>query len=630
MGSTGGPPKFRLPQQPANIDASFEIPIATPRDPDVEFLVNENGVPVWPVNSEEEKTVIADVAALFGGTITEATAFPGACRRISSELVVGVGTAADEAALYAHLTHRRAAEVQDVAELASGALPAVVLFCGEILDRELVQFLSLATFDEQAPGIIWARSLNELHIKVLGSACAAALNGAIDIPHLELVGPDIPIPETKYPIDELRRKLAAGVGLLSVHGHSDGIAHHLGGGAALCARTADDSRGSEMRAPECVYTGHCKVLDRPVTEVLKRGALISPASIAARVMLALGCHSAYLGNKAIDQSWSIFPQLVANPHIGALLAIPELSFGIRPIQAELIEALKGGEPVGRAVTRFEESPAAQDTGYRPLLFGDPRIRAMSATGLNVIKLEASPIDPPRKRGPSFRDQSGGESSRFADLELLRGIAFTSRKETKGRGAITSKEVIAQLTTLEGEEDWEAAIAGEVGYTLRKAILEHLETTKVRLFEAWLPSSIVSRADEVLACPQCGWRARPLIVTMSAGAQREFMICPYCSDVRDSPMPRQIDLSIELPRVTCKWTHPPKAWAAAVYVVRTKPIHNRMIMWPRNADDSPAGSVELDAPISPPGPARVYAVWIDGLSVYSQAAMAAGVASAAIT
>src|SRR6185437_2390619 len=148
------------------------------------------GNPVWPINSEAERSFVAGLARLFGGTTREAPASPGVHPASSSELVVGVGTAADEAPLYAHLTHRRWAEVKDVAELASGELPAVVLFCGEALDRELIQFLSLVAIGDQAPGVVWGRSPDELHTRVLGASCAARINGAGPAnPHLALVGP---------------------------------------------------------------------------------------------------------------------------------------------------------------------------------------------------------------------------------------------------------------------------------------------------------------------------------------------------------------------------------------------------------------------------------------------------------
>jgi len=621
--------RFRLPYQPSQ-DARTRttLPISRSPDPDVEFLASDDEAPVWPVNSAEERVTVERMAKLFGAAVVEADAHPGVVEPESEERVMGVGLAAEEVALYCHLTGRRPMRATRVDELVLDDPPAVVLFCDKELDRELLQFLALATYGRQAPGVVWGRTPRELHLRVLAASCGAVLNGPVATPHRSIVGPGVGRVETRLAADELLQRLGEGVGVLSLHGHGNGVAQDLAVGAALCARL-NSHPGDPARGPECLYTDVCRLLERPFTEAREQGMLVAPGAIAARVLLNTSCHGAFLGSASVDSAWSTFPDLATSPRVGALIVTPELSLTLpESTTGELVKALTGGETAGRAIVRFEENPTVQEVGLRLILFGDPRVRAAPANGLNIIERDTQSVQTWRRSSQvSVVGRREEAPDALSQIGLLRSLACSTVPETKERGELTSRNLLSSLAELEEEDDVAVSIGGGPGQRVREAVLDHLATTKVRLYQVWEQGAVVRRDQGLATCPQCGWRSKPMRVTCAAGTEREFMICPYCVDVWDNHVPVTVKLSLDLPNVNCDWTEPPVGWAAAVYIVSSRAKNTQMMRWPALADGSPVRNVVVDSDLAPPGPSRVYAIWLDGLAISSACAPVARSSSA---
>jgi hypothetical protein len=603
------PLRFRLPSL-SGPPAKTVLTVAAPPDPDVEYLKNDKGEPVWPVRSRVEMEMLRDVARLFGGEALETAAVPGTAATKNSEVVIGVGRADEEAALYAHLTGRISREVESVEELSGADVPAVVLACGPELDRDLLQWVFLLSYRGQAPGIIWGRDFDELHRQVLSSAGAATLNGPARVPH-HVIGD-----RHRTGVRSMTEELGLGAGVLHLTGHGDGVSQGLGVDGALCQRphVGPDSGG---RGPECVYTGFCKVVKKSVSDALAAGSLIPPDAVAARVLVNGSCHGISFGKGIVDPRWATFPALASNPRVGALVAVPELSI-YRPgtIEEQLVAALRSGEAVGKALARFEEDPTMRELGFRFVLFGDPAVRAVPPSG-QVTMIRRHDVSVQRQARasspPQLRDAS------VPGLEILRQIALDVKADTRAEGEVTSRALLDAIGELEETADKEEAIQGTIGHRIREAVLAHLETTKARLFEAWQGIATVSRSETLVTCPYCGWRSYSKIATLAPQEEREFRVCAYCSDIEDAALPRAQSVSLDLPSISRDPAQALDAWAAAVYVVRSLPDQTQRISWPRGSDGLPVLGFKLPVPESPQGPVRIYAVSIDGISVSSVAA-----------
>ena len=412
----------------------------------------------------------------------------------------------------------------------------------------------------------------------------------------------------------LRKALSNDLGVLVLHSHSYGICQDVGLEAALCGRMEADEADPE-RAPECVYSSTCFVLGRKVDEAAKSAALIPPGLISARILVDTGCHSAFLGSRAVDPSWSALRGLVLNPTVGALVASPDLSMNaISRIHEELFRALTAGESVGTAIVRYEEDPFLAKVGQRLVLFGDPDVCGGDGAGLTVVKRneEASSF----RFSPSHDDlPTLAAPPATRDLALLRSVAFVIKKETRDRGKETSAEVCGLIAEMEGAKDAEAAIAGALGRELRTSVLRHLLTTKVRLHDAWQLGWQQERSSDVAQCPHCGWRVRPRTAVDLNGRKRESLSCSYCNDVWDVPVPPEVNLSLRGTQATVEGDVSSGTWAAALYVVHTEPQHNAMAYWPATDDGRPIPTYALPSDMRPSRPARLYAVCLVGLAIH---------------
>jgi hypothetical protein len=598
------------------------IPIALTSDPDVEFLVGGDGSPVWPVASAAERATIEAIVRLFGGTMVEVDVRPGvAAEETLGGDVVGLGPAEDEVSLYAHLTGRRASPLTSLEALSLDVPPEIILHCGQRIDKDLIEFLAQASYGVRVPGVIWGRTPEELRSQVLKASCAAALNGATPKSHLSIVGGGTGVDETRKSPERLRQEIGAGYGLLSIVGHSVGVSRDLGSGAALCPRfRKDDELG--LGAPECVHTGFCNTVVRRYADALASGSLLPAGDAAARVLVDLSCHSAFVGSRSVDADWSVFPELVMNPRIGAVVAVPDLAVLLSGIFAgELFGPLTAGEEVGRAIASFEQNPTVREVGLRTILFGDPRVCAVRCDRPTLVGLDSS-----SRQASSTRNGSKTSVRPLAgagQISFVRALAGITKADTREQGRRTSRRLLGLLSKLEEHEDIVQALEGELGNEVRSATLAHLATTKARILEAWDVHAVLRRRGESIACPQCGWNSRPFEVTCEGGEQREFFNCPFCSDVTDVHVPADVNLSIDLPTVRCDWVRPLSSWDAAIFIGRWSASRTEMVSWPREADGTPQRTVELPERMSPAGPIRVYAIFINGLDMYSACAPTMG-------
>ena len=591
----------------------------------LDLLCDSEGRPAWPVADEETRELLTESASLFGGLLKEVDGRAAASSPDNGEIVTGVGDVADGATLYAHLTNRRVRMIKSPAELSDRKSVSIVVFCGPRLDRDIVQWLALSPPQHAATGIIWGRTPQALIRQVAWRACAASLNGPLDTAQYRVqCSSDTATPENLHVGRQLRKGLGAGAGVLTIEGHSDGLFQWLQGGTALCTRAAWPLDAKDTMLPQCVETNFCYRLDRSMDSVLAEERLIPPEAIAARIMVHIGCHSAFVGSPSVDAIWGMLPRLVANPRIGALLTTPSLSISIREvIYRELAQFLVAGVPVGDAMRLLEENPTMQELGYRLLLFGDPRVQGghMAARELRVRdgdSLQISSSSAKAVGSPVLQRE-------MMELELFRLLALVDTAKGPDADA-SSQELMSCIADFEardiGPDDLERTKA------LQRAALNRLAYTKVRLNEAWAPRSHVHQSNSIIQCPNCAWRGASRRIVLPSGAEREFYDCPGCSDVWDRPHPNPpVRLEIKFPEFLLTGDRGDSILSAGWYVVRLQSEETEMRPWPvdENGDLEERLVVDLESLAS--GPLKVYGVLISDLSIQAIGARARGTGDA---
>lgn len=615
-------PKFvvRLNQ---DVPQRTVLPIAE-AGPESGTLIGPGGDPVWPIAGSAQAETLGRVVRLFGGTAEVVPARPGGLApERASGTVIGIGDLVAEAELYAHLTGRRAGVVEDLNDLSPSSLPDILLYCGLFLDRHLIEVLQLAEPAGEPVGIIWGRSREELRMQVLSCSCAAYLNGPTAVPDLYIshlgLGDGA---EGGESVETLRRRIGEGVGILRLHGHSDGLYQELGHGSVLCVRGEDPEPGDPETAPRCLAADHCDRLKTPFDKALREGRLVPPTAISARIFIHLSCHSAFLGCAPIDPAWGFLPGLAANPNIGALVTTPSLAFTHDVVlENELGQYLRSGAAVGDAVARLQENPTIKEIGYKPLLFGDPRVRGGPSSHRAAIMRDAASRQPVSAAPTPALLGATDESA--TDIELIRGMTGPLAVISAAANE-TADEVRRRLVA------YEDATGGELEaeeLAVQIAVLRHLANTRVRLWQGWVASSHTEQLDDPEPCPNCSWTGKPRFVTLPSGGEREFIDCPSCSEVLDRPVEEPgLELSFD-PLVFRLDSEVDRARSvAAVFVLRTAQNETRTIGWPLDDDGRPLPEMPLDLTNLRPGPVFIYGVLMKGLSLHSRTFRTRGLGS----
>jgi hypothetical protein len=612
--------KFVLRAPPA-VKENREIRTAKQGAP-LDLLVDAGGAPVWPSRDAQDTDALLSISRVFGGSVVHATEprpSPELAVR-SGEAVLGIGDVEEETRLYAHLTGRSYGVASAVPSASLPADVAVVICLGGLIDPALIELFSLIDYGKRAPGIVWGRTRGELRRRILVSSSAAALSTPMATPPINIVGPRMGwLAPTPNDFHRLKQDLGSGSGVLTIYGHSDGIAQELPGGAALCARADPGMEGDPMRAPECVYTGQCNRLEMPVESARAANLLVSPAEIAGRIVANIACQAAFVGNRALDSAWSTFPVFQANPSIGALIAPAHVFRLTGALGDELVARLKDGSSVGEALARYDESPLRETVHERLLLFGDPRVRATSRVA--PPQLVRVPMVAPGRQSKD-RGEDRAETGSSPELDMIRLMARLNRPETLVKCRENSQRILDLLVAL-GDQDVETKVG--VRRKLQEAVLRQLALNRGRLSDAWQSDAVSSKEGQVVGCPNCGIRAPVVHVKLRTGMAREVFTCFACADVFDYQVGNPLRPRLEPPFVSLEGPLGGEDWAGTVILVRKKLSDTTTVQWPKDREGTPSKGFRIDAELEP-GPVWIYAVFMNSLAMSSMSAVVAGVDS----
>lgn len=354
-----------------------------------------NGAPVWPCHKQYMLQDLRKTLELSGLELTcialedtePAILCPGA-----DEIVVALS--ADnrrEAELYANLTHRSVYTISCLEELSHLSNVAVLIATWDqihVSDFEAIyEYCGALT----SIGLIVGFDREDLHYRVLISAAFAyASQTMVDLPELPthaIVGTGMSetlsdfftrtsSAETESEVVfSLLRGPSSVLGVLS---HSDGVDACLSSRAVLCPRVNQAPIERSYRPANCDCTDYCHRLQRGRPEALSSGQLISPGSIATRVLLMLSCYAAIPEDSSVHPEHGLMRELLHNPCVGAIVAPWEVAICYPEELSMLARLLAEGMDIGTSLYLFRRTAPGSINGCnRYLLFGDPSTRACS-------------------------------------------------------------------------------------------------------------------------------------------------------------------------------------------------------------------------------------------------------------
>lgn len=578
-------------------------PLLVDRTPIPPDLLAHDGQPVWPVRSPEESEALDAVADLFDRAIVEVDGqeIGDLAPHRRAGVVVGLGEASFAAArLYAHLTGRRFRPALSVDAAFAEPAPSVLVLRGDALDAHVLQRVSFDARSSVVTGVVAARTEAELRRQVLVRAAAAtaapraAAATRVDIWPLRsfstaeagtrsFVGADATV-------DDVRRGLNAGAGIVHVFTHSDGIDAEMGPGIA-CALVGRSAGLDRHRAPRCVLTGICHRMDLPVTVAMNTGLLISPGEVSARILIWATCLGVLPSDWTVAPHWTIGTQLFDNPRVGAAITTWSISPLEERVSRQLADMLERGLSTGEAIVEVYGSARGPET--RRLLIGDPLVTAATAT---------------REARPS-RSEAPAVVRRTSDAHVV------ARSGGWVADLIAAADADHSETARAFVDQWSPSVRHtEFDKHTRAALESVADLIAARGWAWWLNFwTDQARIENVDArCAECAEETISYTGLLPSGARRTCSICARCRSVDDIRDGAGATMRIDDGFVVRLGWAPKGEWAARLRVSSAAERDAVFSDWPRDAGQ-PYRSVRLDE-ASSPGPLRVSVILVTATGV----------------
>jgi hypothetical protein len=490
-------------------------------------LLATGGRRVWPVRSREEADALQAMVHLFGGRLSRTRGEPVAgCPRGAEGGVAALGEAVlAEAELYAHLTRRPLVLARTIEEIDPNAGLEIVVLSYADLTSDLIERLHGARI-----GLVCALDPVALRRQVLVRAAAAGLGGRPEVQRVEVAllgGPAQPRRagvvrlDGETPAADILSALGAGAGTLVMASHSDGLDADLGPSLTLCPLDRPPLAFDPTRVPPCTLRKVCIRRRKSIDDAQRAGELVPPEAVRARVFVWTSCNPITLpASPIIHPAWSLSERFFNSPTVGAVAVTWEST--LRSDSAEpLCRALDEGAQVGAALDELHASPAARRTGYRMLLFGDPRTRATVPSAARA-ELETAPAPRPTVAASD-------------DLGLLIAAMTAHERTAPPVAAAKTRRALDTARSYEAMA-WAGAASPAAAERLREEVLQYLFYRDA--FDGdWWPYA--ARIEAVLRdgrCPTCGSWLKTYVASFRIPnvTPRRRASCPACHTVRDTP------------------------------------------------------------------------------------------------
>ncbi len=552
----------------------------------------KDGRPVWPFRNAREREALERMVATLDHRM-EIIADATRCTLDGPGVVVGLGPRAfEDARLYAHLTLRRYEPAPTREALATMPTPSVVVTTFDHVDEELLDLLYDGRPSEQAPGLIFAFSDDDLRAQVLARSatlyCPArpAKTRRLELLPQLAVGraeaEDLVVLGGNATPEQLREALAARPNLLTISTHSDGIDAQLLPALVFCPmdRVPDDH--DPALAPSCHLTGFCHRRGRPIVQALAEGSLLSPSAVSADVMIHGVCWGLYPSPGVQSSAWSLSRRLIEELNVGALMTTWEIVTRTTNTTTELHHNVACGMPLGRALAIHHAAPESLRNGHRMCLVGDPELRLAPSDHADPLGLVED-----------HRPSQGARVEHVAALALLRGMVMQGRRTQRPDRSDSSSAAMSAVlgyelallegAPLEGDDD-------EPGPTLRRRIVEYFAERYTDSSRYWM--SFIAETRTELArrpCPVCSRRivSRHYGLRLTGASPRCHDHCPSCGPIADLPPGRELTLCVD-PDGTIRLGGdlPHHHWDAQLVFDTQIPTMHATWPWPAAEDGAP--------------------------------------------
>jgi hypothetical protein len=599
------------------------------RGPNSDILIERRGHPVWPIRDADDWRAVSRLCQLRSIHIQEVKGQPGETKR-QKGAVTGLGCAKiqEVARLYAHLTARQFQGATDASVVLDLPRSAVVVTTFEYLNAKLLHALYSDTSARSSAGLICASGVEELRRQVLVRSILARPRLMEETTPWTAIFPTANVgtlAEAHYQIfdassspQHVRAALSARSGLLAIATHCDGIDAFLGRSLTFCALDVGATSNDKNRAPSCWLNGYCHRHGVSVPEFRRLGVSIAPADVSAGILLLDVCFGTLASDAPIDSKWGLGRHFIENLEIGAIATTWELTLlDVRKLE-KLSADLRSGMTLGRAVARFNRSPMARRTATRLAIFGDPRTRVAgrppiaARTWWNICHEVTS--RPKARLSAELRELG------FSRAYLEHAVAALSPQlgaSSPHRAGQIKRQLEAAQNALQCLKRHELSQWRPQSSTPDVACAEQLRRALIldayvrRPMDDWIQFAQPKEWTEFL-CRVCGAPAKAGVFALRVPgvSRRRVVFCPRCGITEDMPEHVQITLQFDRSNHACAvaGTLPDREWTGAL-IVRTRiDAHDRMWMWPAQADGKPSPKMQLPE-LLPAGPLKLAVIII---------------------
>jgi hypothetical protein len=598
------------------------LPIVQIQDQSHQLFEDRNGHPVWSVAEPAEahalarlsETLGASVAALSPSDVVAARPRTGGANP-GSVFIYGAAELDPLGRLYAHLTGRafggRCKTVEDLDRTRSN----LVLLLYADLSLALAESAS-AKQSQHAVGLICADDPPALHREVLLKSAALYLAKGREARVLDMganlssrVPAGVPVERINQSSQRgaARQALRQGRDIVAIQTHSDGVDISLPPDLILCGMDRPDEQPGDSKKPSCLITGQCYRRHIPVSDVPNAPWFISSEELTAGVMLLDTCWGYLPDGAQVDSRWGYLRHLLNRSVTGAIITSWQIMFNDATTSEFLVESLRTGMPLGKAVRRHDLTARAYGLGRAFFIFGDPdlhfkrvsrrrtgRLAALTSGRARALLsasafLRACILDPPCRLKPSE------EGLLDAALAALNRFETVARSPFLGLPKLKTALVDVQQCAI------------DLFFAYRLPNIDHFWSRFARAYR---------RTKRDVRCSTCQSRAvRVTAQPMTpASRKRQVTICPRCGVVEDAPF--GADLSLRVKKggtLQLEGVVPNGAWLGAVRILARSGRSTPILPWPKDGQGAAVRIVHLPMQI-PLEPSQVLAIFFNELEV----------------
>lgn len=579
--------------------------------------LESGGKPVWPLASPEEIGHLSAVCELLGIEMEAAEAVAINHEPHPGEKVIALGKALErEALLYAHLTGRTPVTVLSADELRGMENIAVVILTHEQMSAGLLTLLYQEKKGD-APGLIFAYSAPGLRMQVLHRAAVAFFSQAS--PNERVVEFIQQLPVTHYskkpswdmyggisPNEIKRAAMKSSPGLLHVLTHSDGIDANFGG-LVLCPYAAETTELSSgiSKAPLCLVNGICYRCNEPVEKSREEGKLLDPADIAARIMVFSVCNGIMLPTSGLEAKAGLFPGLLRNPSLGAIVTSWEIVLVGPEATESLVNAIHEGAQLGRALGQFNRKSGK---GLLFCLVGDPRSALCPPAEKKTPRLFAS----------SSTEQDSAGNRLLAKLNMLRIYLAEQLDRTNGSLEEETRACLALLNEYEigiVRRKNRELLEEDTGGPLRDHFIRYIFMRGSYPALDWLMLSKQLKEHTKEHCYICKAPLRIFDCSLRTPQSGRLLAnCPNCGfifDVSSGSGLEKIRIETGVPgEIKIQFSRTSGAvWSAGLLMSYRLKSLNKAWAWPRDENGQPETELRAEGPF-PEGPFELCFLLID--------------------